>query len=162
MKKIFTLILLLSFLSCDKDEPNTLSTKYSKEEIFNAVVGTWKFNRLGYDPEFKKIENITYEECGRNTYTIFEQDSTLTCIRDCGELELVETGSFCIQIGDPTSKDNLWIATKGSGIILYPHMRYGNPILYNYTDSTLVFSNVSYHTPQSDIPNMYSELKRVK
>lgn len=56
MKKILTLILLLSFFSCDKDEPDTLSAKYSKQEIFNAVVGTWKFSRLGYDPEFKKLK----------------------------------------------------------------------------------------------------------
>ena len=60
MKKILSFILLLSFFSCDKDEPDTLSAKYSKQEIFNAVVGTWKFSRLGYDSEFKKIKNILY------------------------------------------------------------------------------------------------------
>lgn len=162
MKKILSFILLLSFFSCDKDEPDTLSAKYSKQEIFNTVVGTWKFSRLGYDPEFKRIENVTYEECGRNNYTIFGRDSSLTCFRDCGRDELVEKGTFCIEIGDPTCKDNLWISTKGSGVILYPNMRYDNPILYNFTDSTLIFSEITYRSSKGDITNMYSELKRVK
>ena len=73
---------VITLFSCEKnDDPVTLSDKYSKQEIFNAVVGTWKFSRLAYDPEFKNVENVTYEECGRNNYTIFEKDSTLTCIR---------------------------------------------------------------------------------
>ena len=62
MKKILSFILLLSFFSCDKDEPDTLSAKYSKQEIFNTVVGTWKFSRLGYDPEFKRSHMKNVEE----------------------------------------------------------------------------------------------------
>lgn len=159
MKKIFTLIFLLSFLSCDKDEPNTLSTLYSKQEIFNAVVGTWKFNRLGYDPEFKKIENITYEECGRNNYTIFGKDSSLICIRDCGRDELVEKGTFNILIYN----NDVRIQTENSGAILVPDVRFSNSLpLYNFTDSTLIFSGITYRSLQGDITNMYSELKRVK
>lgn len=159
MKKIFTLILLLSFLSCDKDEPNTLSTKYSKEEIFNAVVGTWKFNRLGYDPELKKIENITYEECGRNNYTIFGKDSSLICIRDCGRDELIEKGTFNILIYN----NDVRIQTENSGAILVPDVRFSNSLpLYNFTDSTLIFSGIIYRSLQGDVTNMYSELKRVK
>lgn len=159
MKKIFTLILLLSFLSCDKDEPNTLSTKYSKEEIFNAVVGTWKFNRLGYDPEFKKIENITYEECGRNNYTIFGKDSSLICIRDCGRDELIEKGTFNILIYN----NDVRIQTENSGAILVPDVRFSNSLpLYNFTDSTLIFSGIIYRSLQGNVTNMYSELKRVK
>ena len=163
MKKIFTLILLLSFLSCDKDEPNTLRTKYSKEEIFNAVVGTWKFSRLGYDSEFKKIKNISYEECGRNNYTIFEQDSTITCIRDCGKDELVEKGTFYVEIGDSFSQNNVRLRTIGSGAILVPNIRHDNLLLYNFTDSTLIFSNVIYYLEDGNKENnLYSELKRVK
>lgn len=159
MKKIFTLILLLSFLSCDKDEPNTLSTKYSKEEIFNAVVGTWKFNRLGYDPEFKKIENITYEECGRNNYTIFGKDSSLICIRDCGRDELIEKGTFNILIYN----NDVRIQTENSGAILVPDVRFSNSLpLYNFTDSTFIFSGIIYRSLQGNVTNMYSELKRVK
>ena len=163
MKKLFILILLFSLFSCEKDDdPTTLSDKYSKQEIFNAVIGTWKFNRLAYDPEFKNIENVTYEECGRNNYTIFESDSTLTCIRHCGREELVEEGTFYIQVGDPVSKNNVRIITEKNGIVLAPNVQYVNPIIYNYTDSTLIFSNVIYCSAQGDIPNMYSELKRVK
>ena len=163
MKKLFILILLFSFFSCEKDDDaTTLSDKYSKQEIFNAVIGTWKFNRLAYDSEFKHVENVTYEECGRNNYTIFGPDSTITCIRDCGREELVEKGTFYVQFGDPISKNNVRIITERSGAILVPDVQYGNPILYNYTDSTLIFSNVTYYTLQGDIPNMYSELKRVK
>lgn len=159
MKKILSFILLLSFFSCDKDEPNTLSTKYSKEEIFNAVVGTWKFNRLGYDPEFKKIENITYEECGRNNYTIFGKDSSLICIRDCGRDELIEKGTFNILIYN----NDVRIQTENSGAILVPDVRFSNSLpLYNFTDSTLIFSGIIYRSLQGDVTNMYSELKRVK
>lgn len=160
MKKIFTLILLFSFFSCEKDDdPTTLSDKYSKQEIFNAVIGTWKFSRLAYDPEFKNIENVTYEECGRNNYTIFGPDSTITCIRDCGREELVEKGTFYIQIND----NDVRIRTERSGAILAPDMRYdGSLPLYSFTDSTLVFSGITYRSAQGDIPNMYSELKRVK
>ena len=160
MKKIFTLILLFSFFSCEKDDDaTTLSDKYSKQEIFNAVIGTWKFNRLAYDSEFKNIENVTYEECGKNNYTIFTLDSTLTCIRDCGKDELVEKGTFYIQIND----NDVRIRTERSGAILAPDMRYdGSLPLYSFTDSTLVFSGITYRSAQGDIPNMYSELKRVK
>lgn len=160
MKKIFTLILLFSFFSCEKDDdPTALRDKYSKQEIFNAVIGTWKFNRLAYDSEFKNIENVTYEECGRNNYTIFESDSTLTCIRHCGREELVEKGTFYIQFYD----DDTRVQTENSGAILAPFMRYdGSLPLYSFTDSTLVFSGITYRSAKGDIPNMYSELKRVK
>lgn len=159
MKKILSLVLLLSLFSCDKDEPNILSAKHSKEEIFNAVVGTWKFSRLGYDPEFKKIENVTYEECGRNNYTIFGKDSSLICIRDCGRDELVEKGTFNILIYN----NDVRIQTENSGAILVPDVRFSNSLpLYNFTDSTLIFSGITYRSLQGDITNMYSELKRVK
>ena len=159
MKKILSLVLLLSLFSCDKDEPNTLSAKHSKEEIFNAVVGTWKFSRLGYDPEFKKIENVTYEECGRNNYTIFGKDSSLICIRDCGRDELIEKGTFNILIYN----NDVRIQTENSGAILVPDVRFSNSLpLYNFTDSTLIFSGITYRSLQGDITNMYSELKRVK
>lgn len=160
MKKIVILILTFSFFSCEKDDDaTTLSDKYSKQEIFNAVIGTWKFNRLAYDSEFKHVENVTYEECGRNNYTIFESDSTLTCIRHCGREELVEKGTFYIQFYD----DDTRIQTKNSGAILAPFVRYdGSLPLYCFTDSTLVFSGITYRSAQGDIPNMYSELKRVK
>ena len=160
MKKIIVLILTFAFFSCEKDDdPTTLSDKYSKQEIFNAVIGTWKFSRLAYDPEFKNIESVTYEECGRNNYTIFTLDSTLTCIRDCGKDELVEKGTFYIQIYN----NDVRIQTEKSGAILVPNVRYSNSLpLYHFTDSTLIFSGITYYSSQGDIPNMYSELKRVK
>lgn len=159
MKQLSILILLFFIFSCDKDESDTLSAKYSKQEIFNAVVGTWKFNRLGYDPEFKKIENITYEECGRNNYTIFGKDSSLICIRDCGRDELIEKGTFNILIYN----NDVRIQTENSGAILVPDVRFSNSLpLYNFTDSTLIFSGITYRSLQGDITNMYSELKRVK
>ena len=160
MKQLVFFILLFTLFSCEKnDDPVTLSDKYSKQEIFNAVVGTWKFSRLAYDPEFKNVENVTYEECGRNNYTIFEKDCTLTCIRGCGMYELVEIGTFFVQFYD----NDVRIETDNSGAILAPNMRYdGSLPLYNFTDSTLVFSGIKCKFPQGDIPNMYTELKRVK
>ena len=154
MKKILSLVLLLSLFSCDKDEPNTLSAKHSKEEIFNAVVGTWKFSRLGYDPEFKKIENVTYEECGRNNYTIFGKDSSLICIRDCGRDELIEKGIFNILIYN----NDVRIQTENSGAILVPDVRFSNSLpLYNFTDSTLIFSGITYRSNQHDRSNSKGE-----
>lgn len=70
MKQLITLILLFFLFSCEKEDLSTLSAKYSKQEIFSAVIGTWKFNRLGYDPEFKKIKNIEVNSCAEFDRTI--------------------------------------------------------------------------------------------
>lgn len=162
MKKILSLVLLLSLFSCDKDESNTLSAKYSKQEIFNAVIGTWKFSRLGYNPEFKKIENVTYEECGRNNYTIFGKDSSLICIRDCGRDELIEKGTFYVEIGGNTPEDkDIHIRTQIGGIILKPSIAYAGAILYHFTDTTLIFT-IKEFPGAGETKILYSELQRVK
>ena len=155
MKQLITLILLFSFFSCEKDDPTTLSTKYSKQEIFNAVIGT-------YDPEFKKIENVTYEECGRNNYTIFGKDSSLICIRDCGRDELIEKGTFYVEIGGNTPEDkDIHIRTQIGGIILKPSIAYAGAILYHFTDTTLIFT-IKEFPRAGETKILYSELQRVK
>lgn len=167
MKKILTLILLLSFFSCDKDEPDTLSAKYSKQEIFNAVVGTWKFSRLGYDPEFKKIKNVEAKPCTEFDRTIFKKDSTvfITFLEGCNNYVPDEIGEFYIRIGGyrENDTDGTYVVVEHGGVFLYPGKAFqGIRTLHHFTDSTLVFSDVTYYSENGDEYNMYSELKRVK
>lgn len=166
MKKIFTLILLLSFFSCDKDEPDTLSAKYSKQEIFNAVVGTWKFSRLGYDPEFKRIKNVEAKPCTEFDRTTFKKDSTvfITFLEGCNNYAPDEVGNFYIRFGgnDP---DGTYVVVEHSGVFLAPGVAYGGGAipLHSFTDSTLVFSEIIYYSDNGDKEfHLYSELKRVK
>ena len=166
MKKIFTLILLLSFFSCDKDEPDILSAKYSKQEIFNAVVGTWKFSRLGYDPEFKKIKNVEAKDCSDYDRTFFYKDSTMTrtFLEGCHNYVPNEIGNFYIRFGgnDP---DGTYLVVEHSGFFLAPGASYGGGplLLHSFTDSTLVFGEVIYYSDNGDEEfHLYSELKRVK
>lgn len=169
MKKILSFILLLSFFSCDKDEPDTLSAKYSKQEIFNAVVGTWKFSRLGYDPEFKKIKNVEAKDCSDYDQTFFHRDSTMTrtFLEGCHNYEPNRKGNFYIKIGGYHENDNdgTYVVTENCGIFLAPGLTYmGILTLYNFTDSTLVFSEVMFTSDKGNNEeyNLYSELKRVK
>lgn len=165
MKKILTLILLLSFFSCDKDEPDTLSAKYSKQEIFNAVVGTWKFSRLGYDPEFKRIKNVEAKPCTEFDRTIFKKDSTvfITFLEGCNNYAPDEIGNFYVKFGgnDP---NGTYVVVHLGGIFTYPGLAEQGAIpLYSFTDSTLVFSEITYYSDNGDKEfHLYSELKRVK
>ena len=166
MKKILSFILLLSFFSCDKDEPDTLSAKYSKQEIFNAVIGTWKFSRLGYDPEFKKIKNVEAKDCSDYDRTFFYKDSTMTCtfLEGCHNYVPNEIGNFYIRFGgnDP---DGTYLVVEHSGVFLAPGASYGGGplLLHSFTDSTLVFGEVIYYSDNGDEEfHLYSELKRIK
>lgn len=165
MKKIIALILLLSFFSCDKDEPNTLSAKHSKEEIFNAVVGTWKFSRLGYDPEFKKIKQVEAKPCTELDRTIFQKDSTvfITFSEGCNNYDPDEIGDFYIRFGgnDPNAT---YVVVHLGGVFVYPgHGVQGAIPLYSFTDSTLVFSETIYTAANGNKEyHLFSELKRVK
>lgn len=158
MKQILILILTFSLFACSKDEKsNTLSSQKSEKDIFNAVIGTWIFNRMGYDPEFKKVKEIEADSCAFRDYTIFRNDRTSTAISGCFNNE--RTGTFFIQFGGYSETDtNIHIRTNNSGLRLVPGMGEANgAVLYSYTDSTLVFTGFIYEGVE-----MYSELKRVK
>ena len=170
MKKLFVLILLCSFFSCDKDESEILSAKYSKQEIFNAVIGTWKFNRLAYDPEFKRIKEVEAKDCTEYDRTIFKRDSSVTCtfVEGCNNYEANRIGNFYIRIGGyrENDTDGTYVVIENSGIFLYPGNAFqGIRTLHSFTDSTLVFSDITYYSDKGDKYNerhLYSELKRVK
>lgn len=168
MKKLFILIFLLSLLSCSKDEPDVLSAKYSKQEIFNAVVGTWKFNRLAYDPEFKNIKKIAAKDCTEYDRTIFKKDGTMTrtFVEGCTDLTPNRVGNFYIRIGGYYENDTegTYVITENCGAFLAPGLTYvGTLPLVNFTDSTLVFGRVRFlEDDGNDEFNLYSELKRVK
>lgn len=168
MKQLITLILLFFLFSCEKEDLSTFSAKYSKQEIFSAVIGTWKFNRLGYDPEFKKIKNIETNSCTEFDRTIFKKDSTVftTFLEGCNNYDPDEIGNFYIRFGgnDP---DVTYVVVEHSGVFLAPGASYsGGPLLlHSFTDSTLVFAEVIYYSEKGDEYNerhLYSELKRVK
>lgn len=162
MKKILTLILLLSFFSCDKDEPDTLSAKYSKQEIFNAVIGTWRPNRLAYDKDFKQIECMMDSPCEQKYHVTFNSDSTASVFSEC--LNEYEQGSFYVKKQERL-KGGFDIVINYQNIDIYfsPNISHVEGItLYNYSDSTLIFSDVSYKKDGKSIDNLYSEFKRVK
>ena len=165
MKRLIILILFLSLFSCDNDDPATLSTKYSKQEIFNAVVGTWKFNRLAYDSEFKRVKNIEAKPCTEFDRTVFQKDSTVfvTFLEGCNNYAPEEIGSFYIRFGgnDP---NGTYVVVHYGGIFVYPGLAGQGAIpLYSFTDSTLVFSEIIYIDNNGDKEfHLYSELKRVK
>ena len=163
MKKIIILILIFAFFSCDKDEPDTLNAKYSKEEILSVITGTWKFNRLAYDPEFKNIKEVTFPNCHVDAYTIFTKQETFTSyMRYCDSITTTEEGKLAIVIED----SEIHILPLSVGIALTPTVRYHGPIpLYSFTDSTLVFSEAVYYSKdetECDEYHLYSELNRVK
>ncbi len=167
MKKLIVFILLLSLFSCDKEESDALSAKYSKQEIFNAVVGTWRFNRLGYDPEFKKIKNIEAKPCTEFDRTIFRPDNSIfnTFLEGCNSYDPDEIGYFYIRFGGyhENDTDGTYVIVEHGGIFLYPGTAFGGTrTLHSFTDSTLVFSDVTYYSDKGNEYNMYSELKRVK
>lgn len=168
MKKLFVFILLFVFFSCEKDEPTTLSAKYSKEEIFNAVLGTWKFNRLAYDPEFKKIKQVEAKDCSEYDRTIFYPNGkmTRTFMEGCTNLTPNRIGDFYIRIGGyyENDTDGTYVVTENSGVFLAPGATHsGTLTLHSFTDSTLVFSEVTYELKNGDKEyNLYSELKRVR
>lgn len=98
MKQILTLILLLSLFACnkDEDEPKPLSERHSEKEIFNAMVGTWRFSRLAYDADFKKIEEVEYKECAEEYQVNFQKDSSFICKWVCADY--YNDGWFYVQI----------------------------------------------------------------
>ena len=141
MKKILSFILLLSFFSCDKDEPDTLSAKYSKQEIFNAVVGTWKFSRLGYDPEFKRIKNVEAKPCTEFDRTTFKKDSTvfITFLEGCNNYAPDEIGNFYIKFGgnDP---NGTYVVVHWGGFLLTQDLQSKAQFLFIVLQILLWFS----------------------
>lgn len=165
MKQIFALILLLSLLACnkDEDEPKPLSERHTEKEIFNAMVGTWRFSRLAYDADFKNIEEVEYKECAEDIQINFQKDSAFVCKWVCADYDT--DGWFYVQIGGYSAGDtDVHIKLPEGGLQLSPTMeQVGGAVLHHYTDSTLVFSDVGhYDINDKPIHHLYSEFKRVK
>lgn len=162
MKKILILALLLSLFACDKND--NLSAKYSKEEILNAVAGTWKFNRLAYDPEFKNILKIPTGTCKIDAYITLNKNETFTSTMVyCDSIKSIEEGTLAIDIN---KNSEVYIWPLSGGLALTPNTMYNGPQpLYSFTDSTLIFSEAVYYSKEeteNDKYHLYSELKRIK
>ena len=162
MKQLTILILLLFIFSCNKDDPKPFSEEHTEQEIFNAIIGTWRPYRLAYDKDFKQIECMMDSPCEQKYHVTFNTDSTITTYAEC--LNEYTKGNFHIEkkqrINGPIEIEI--VLSKGLGIFLSPTTVFAGPILHNYTDSTLVFSSVSYDKNGQSIDNLYSEFKRVK
>lgn len=162
MKKIILFILLFATFSCDKDEPKPFSEQHTEQEIFNAVIGTWHPYRLAYDEDFKQIECMMDSPCEQKYHVTFNANSTVDAYAEC--LDEYMQGNFYIEKQQRLNGqvEIEIVFSKGMGIFLSPTTAFAAPILHNYTDSTLVFSSVSYKKDGEYIPNLYSEFKRVK
>ena len=162
MKKFILFILLFATFSCDKDEPKPFSEQHTEQEIFNALIGTWRPNRLAYDENFEQIECIMDTPCEQAYYITFNADSTITTSAEC--LNEFIQGDFHIEkkqrINGPIEIEI--ILSNGIGLYLSPTTYHTGPIIHNYTDSTLVFSSVSDRKNNQSIDHLYSEFKRVK
>lgn len=162
MKRLIILILSFSFFSCSKDEPKLLSEERTEQEIFNAIIGTWRPNRLSYDENFKQVELTEYDSCWKKYHVTFNIDSTAKTLAGCTEYR--SQGTFYIKKQERLNGNiDTKIKLHGFGIFLSPIMEQaGGATLYNYTDSTLIFSEVSHEKNGKSITNMFSEFKRVK
>lgn len=162
MKKLTFLVLLFFIFSCDKDEPKSFSEQHTEQEIFNAVIGTWCPYRLAYDEDFKQIEHIENDSCWKKYNVTFNVNSTANAFVEWLNEDF--QGSFYIEKQQRlNSQVEIEIVfSKGMGIFLSPTTIFSAPILHNYTDSTLVFSSVSYDKDGQSIDHLYSEFKRVK
>ena len=162
MKQLITLILLFSFFSCDKDDPKPFSEEHTEQEIFNAIVGTWRPYRLAYDKDFKQIECVRDSPCEQKYQVTFDANSTVSVFSEC--VNEYEQGSFYVKKQKKLNGNiNIEINYEGIGIFLSPTIsRSGGVTLYNYTDSTLIFSEIGHEKDGKYITNLFSEFKRVK
>lgn len=162
MKQLLILILSFFIFSCDKDEPKPFSEQHTEQEIFNAVVGTWRPYRLAYDAKFEQIECMMDSPCEQKYHVTFNTDSTASVFSEC--INEYNQGIFYIEKHKKLKGGiDIKIRYQGFGIFFSPNISHGGGIvLYNYTDSTLIFSEVSYDKDGKSVPNLYSEFKRVK
>lgn len=160
MKQLSILILLFFILSCDKNEPKPFSEQHTEQEIFNALIGTWHPYRLAYDENFKQIE-LT-DSCWKKYSLIFNVDSTAKAFAKCTDYR--SQGTFYVKKQQRSNGQiDIKVKLQDFGILLSPIMeQVGGATLYNYTDSTLIFSEVSHIINGKSVPNLYSEFKRVK
>lgn len=162
MKQLIILILPFFIFSCDKDEPRPFSETRTEQEIFNAVVGTWRPYRLAYDAKFEQIECMMDSPCEQKYHVTFNTDSTASVFSEC--INEYEQGVFYIKKQEGL-KGGIDIKIKYDRLSIYfsPTMGLVEGVtLYNYTDSTLIFSGISHIKDGKSIPNFYSEFKRVK
>lgn len=162
MKKFILFILLFATFSCDKDEPKPFSEQHTEQEIFNAVIGTWHPYRLAYDEDFKQIECMMDSPCEQKYHVTFNIDSTASVFSEC--INEYNQGTFYIEKQKNLKGSvDIKIRYQDLGIYFSPNIWHlGGITLHNYTDSTLVFSNVSYDKDGQSIDHLYSEFKRVK
>lgn len=162
MKQLSILILSLFIFSCDKDEAQPFSETRTEQEIFNAVVGTWRPYRLAYDAKFEQIECMMDSPCEQKYHVTFNTDSTASVLSEC--INEYEQGVFYIKKQEGLKGGiDIKIKYDGLGIFLSPTIsRAGGVTLYNYTDSTLIFSEVGHDKEGKYLSNLYSEFKRVK
>lgn len=162
MKQLTTLIMLFSLFACEKESPKPLSMERSEQEIFNAIIGTWQPYQLARDENFKQIECIMDTPCEQAYHVTFNVDSTINTSAEC--LNEYIQDNFRIEkkqrINGPVEIEIVFL--KGMGLYLSPTTHHSGPIIHNYTDSTLVFSSVSYRKNGQNISNLYSKFKRVK
>ncbi len=162
MKKFILFILLFATFSCDKDEPKPFSEQHSEQEVFNAIIGTWCPNRLAYDEDFKQIENTENYPNWKKNNVIFNANNTTSTFVEWLDEDF--QGSFYIE-KEQQLNGRIDINIKYEGIVIYLSPTIGRvkgATIHNYTDSTLIFSEVSHIKDGKSIPNLYSEFKRVK
>lgn len=161
MKKFTFLILLFFIFSCDKDEPKSFSEERSIQEIYDAIIGTWRPYRLAYDENFKQIVCMMDSPCEQKYHVTFYDNWQISTASEC--ISEYSLGGYSIEKEQRNSHTYIKIKLKDLGIFLSPTMeQVGGATLHNYTDSTLIFSEVSHKKDGKSIPNLYSEFKRVK
>lgn len=163
MKQLLILILSFFIFSCDKDEAQPFSETRTEQEIFNAVVGTWHPYRLAHDENFKQIICMMDSPCEQKYHLTFNNDSIANLFSEC--LNDYSQSFFYVE-KEQRFNNQTFIKLKfpqGMSIFLSPTLSaVGGVTLHNYTDSTLIFSEVSHIINGKSVPNLYSEFKRVK
>lgn len=161
MKKFTFLILLFFIFSCDKDEPKSFGEEHTIQEIYDATIGTWRPYRLAYDENFKQIVCMMDSPCEQKYHLTFHGNWQISTFSEC--INEYSSGSYFIEKEQRRGQTYIKIKLKDLGIFLSPNISHGGGVvLYSYTDSTLIFSEVSYDKDDEHIPNLYSEFKRVK
>lgn len=100
--------------------------------------------------------------CEQKYHATFNTDSTASVFSEC--INEYNQGIFYIEKHKKLKEGiDIKIRYQGFGIFFSPNISHdGGIVLYNYTDSTLIFSEVSYDKDGKSISNFYSEFKRVK
>ena len=100
--------------------------------------------------------------CEQAYHVTFNVDSTITTSAEC--LNEYIQDNFRIEkkkrINGPVEIEIIFL--NDIGLYLSPTTYHSGPIIHSYTDSTLIFSSVSYRKNGQNISNLYSKFKRVK